>query len=166
LPGTHSGNVVIASGAYSPGSAINFRGVQVIADGAPLAGDSFNIAPAATTDAFAMLGQLATALQANSGSDSSRALLHSRLASGLLQLDNALSQVANVRSMVGSRLALIDDVAATRESRVTDIQTSSSQLRDLDYAAAVSRMNQQMVGLQAAQQSFSMISKLSLFNYL
>jgi flagellar hook-associated protein 3 FlgL len=47
-----------------------------------------------------------------------------------------------------------------------DIATSQSQLQDLDYASAISRMNQQMVGLQAAQQSFSTIARLTLFNYL
>jgi flagellar hook-associated protein 3 FlgL len=163
---TDSSSAVIAAGAYAPGGAINFLGVQVTADGAPAAGDSFNIAPAGTTDAFTALGQLVAALQINSGSESSRALLHTRLGAGLLQIDNALNQVANVRSQVGSRLALLDDVSATRDARVTDIQTSISQLRDLDYAAAVSKMNLQMVGLQAAQQSYSMISRLSLFNYL
>jgi flagellar hook-associated protein 3 FlgL len=159
-------NTVIASGAYSAGGAINFRGVQVTADGAPAAGDSFTIAPAGTTDVFATLSQLASALQNNSGSDASRAILHTQLGSGLLQIDSALDQVSNVRSAVGSRLGLIDDVASTRQSRISEIQSSSSQLRDLDYASAVSRMNQQMVGLQAAQQSYAMISKLSLFNYL
>jgi flagellar hook-associated protein 3 FlgL len=163
---TDSSSAVIASGAYTPGGAINFLGVQVTADGAPAGGDRFNIAPAGTTDAFTALGQVVTALQANSGSESSRALLHTRLGSSMLQIDNALNQVANVRSQVGSRLALLDDVSATRDARVTEIQTSISQLRDLDYAAAVSKMNLQMVGLQAAQQSYSMISKLSLFNYL
>jgi flagellar hook-associated protein 3 FlgL len=163
---TDAGNAVIASGAYAPGGAINFMGVQVTADGAPAAGDRFSIQPAGTTDIFAALNQVVSALQLNSGSESSRALLHTRLGAGMLQIDNALSQVANVRSQVGSRLALLDDVGATRDSRVTEIQTSISQLRDLDYASAVSKMNLQLVGLQAAQQSYSMISKLSLFNYL
>ena len=39
-------------------------------------------------------------------------------------------------------------------------------LRDVDYAAAISRMNQQLTGLQAAQAAYSKISQLSLFNYL
>ena len=41
-----------------------------------------------------------------------------------------------------------------------------SQLSDLDYAAAISTMNQQMLGLQAAQQAYAKISQLSLFQYL
>jgi flagellar hook-associated protein 3 FlgL len=41
-----------------------------------------------------------------------------------------------------------------------------SDLRDLDYAQALTQMNQQLVGLQAAQLSYTKISGLSLFNYL
>ena len=37
---------------------------------------------------------------------------------------------------------------------------------DLDYADAITKMNMQLVGLQAAQMSYSKISNLSLFNYL
>jgi flagellar hook-associated protein 3 FlgL len=42
----------------------------------------------------------------------------------------------------------------------------TSDLRDLDYASAITKMNQQLVGLQAAQQSYARISQLSLFDYL
>jgi flagellar hook-associated protein 3 FlgL len=163
---TDSSNAVVASGAYTSASAINFLGVQVTVTGAPAAGDTVSIVPAGTGDAFIMLNLLAGSLRISGDSDASRALLHSRLGLSLEQLDNTLNQVSKVRSTVGSRLAMIDDVGATRDSRVADIQTSISQLRDLDYASTVSKMNLQMVGLQAAQQSFSMISKLSLFNYL
>jgi flagellar hook-associated protein 3 FlgL len=47
-----------------------------------------------------------------------------------------------------------------------DMASSLSDLRDLDYAEALTKMNQQLVGLQAAQLSYSKISGLSLFNYL
>jgi len=36
----------------------------------------------------------------------------------------------------------------------------------LDYAQAASRLNMQMTGLQAAQQSYVKVQGLSLFNYL
>lgn len=40
-----------------------------------------------------------------------------------------------------------------------------SNLRDLDYAAAITRLNLQITGLQAAQASYVKIRGLSLFNY-
>jgi flagellar hook-associated protein 3 FlgL len=36
----------------------------------------------------------------------------------------------------------------------------------VDYAEAASQMNAELLGLQAAQQSFVKIQNLSLFNYL
>jgi len=45
-------------------------------------------------------------------------------------------------------------------------QKTLSGIQDLDYAEAISRLNLQMVGLQASQQAFTRIQNLSLFNYL
>jgi flagellar hook-associated protein 3 FlgL len=163
---TDASSAVVATGSLAAGNAINFNGVQVRIDGTPATGDRFTVATAGMTSVFGTLDQLATALAASNGDDAGRAQLHSTLGTLLLQLDRSLEQIANTRSVVGARLSVVDDVSTTRDNRITDIDTSASQLRDLDYAAAVSAMNQQMVGLQAAQQSYSMLSKLSLFNFL
>ena len=53
-----------------------------------------------------------------------------------------------------------------RESDGYRSRSTLSDLKDLDYADALTKMNQQLVGLQAAQMSYSKISNLSLFNYL
>jgi len=45
-------------------------------------------------------------------------------------------------------------------------QKALSSIEDLDFAEAVSRLNLQLTGLQAAQQSFARIQNLSLFNFL
>jgi flagellar hook-associated protein 3 FlgL len=115
---------------------------------------------------LAVLQAAVLSLTGSGGGQVARARLHSELGASLLQIDQSLEQISGVRSEVGARLSSIDDIAATRDGRLADIATSKSQLSDLDYAEAVSRMNQQLVGLQAAQQSFSMISRLSLFQYL
>jgi flagellar hook-associated protein 3 FlgL len=41
-----------------------------------------------------------------------------------------------------------------------------SELQDVDYADAVTRMNRELLALQAAQSSYTRLSQLSLFNYL
>jgi flagellar hook-associated protein 3 FlgL len=61
---------------------------------------------------------------------------------------------------------MLEDTDAARANQTTELATSISGLQDLDYAAAVSRMSQQYVGLQAAQQSYAKTAQLSLFNYL
>jgi len=39
-------------------------------------------------------------------------------------------------------------------------------VEDLDYTAAITKMNKDQLALQAAQSSFAKISQLSLFTYL
>jgi flagellar hook-associated protein 3 FlgL len=41
-----------------------------------------------------------------------------------------------------------------------------SDLQDLDYAEAITRMQKQMMSLEAAQNSFAKLSRLSLFEYI
>jgi len=41
-----------------------------------------------------------------------------------------------------------------------------SSIEDLDYAEAITKMNQQMMSLEAAQSSFAKVSQLNLFNFI
>jgi flagellar hook-associated protein 3 FlgL len=84
----------------------------------------------------------------------------------MTDLDSALESLNQARSAVGSRLRTLDDQEAQHEKFLVDFKTTLSEIEDLDYAEAISRFNQQDMALQAAQQSFSKVQKLSLFNYL
>jgi flagellar hook-associated protein 3 FlgL len=163
---TDSGGATVASGNFSSGGAIAFRGVQVGITGVPAAGDQFTVSSAGTQDVFTTLDGIVTALQSGASNDAQRAQFNSALNGSLQQLDQANDQLLNVRSQVGARLSTLDDGNSSRATQLTDLQTAAGQLGDLDYAAAVSKMSQQYVGLQAAQQTFASIGKLSLFNYL
>jgi flagellar hook-associated protein 3 FlgL len=46
------------------------------------------------------------------------------------------------------------------------LQKNLSELQDLDYAEATSRLNLQLVGMQAAQQVYQKVQGLTLFNYI
>lgn len=163
---TDGGGNVVATGAYQGGGAIAFRGVQVSVSGVPAAGDSFTVQSAGTEDVFTTLDAAVTALRAGGSTDSLRAQLASALGGTLQQLDQAHERLLSVRAGVGARLAMLDDVDSARANQATDLATTVSGLQDLDYASAIARMNQQFVSLQAAQQSYASIAKLSLFNYL
>ena len=161
-----AGNVLVASGAYISGGAIAFNGVQVSVSGAPAAGDGFTIAPAGSESIFDTLDQLAASLNASTNDPVSRSTLNTEIGGALTQLDQALGHAINLRAEIGSRLSLLDNAAEARLDLDAELSGSLSDLRDLDYAEAVSRMNQQLVGLQAAQAAYSRISQLSLFDYL
>jgi flagellar hook-associated protein 3 FlgL len=84
----------------------------------------------------------------------------------LADLDTAIGRILDTRSKVGARLAAIDDQRGYNDTQDLAVVQVKSSLEDLDYAEAVSRFNQQLVGLQASQQAFSRVQNLSLFNFL
>lgn len=157
---------VVASGAYASGQAIEFAGISVEVSGQPAAGDSFAVTDAGRVGMFAALDELVATLDASTATPAERAQFQSRIAGGLAQLDQSLGHLQQVRAGVGVRLGTIEDAVAAQEDLEIDLQSLLSSIRDLDYAEAVSRLNQQYVALQAAQQSLARVGQLSLFDYL
>lgn len=74
--------------------------------------------------------------------------------------------IADARTRGGARLNSIDEQKGINEDFMLTLQTALSDTEDLDLAEAVSRFEQELVALQAAQQTFNMVQGLSLFNYL
>jgi flagellar hook-associated protein 3 FlgL len=161
-----SASAVVASGAYTSGGAIAFNGVQLSVSGAPAAGDTFTVAPAATESIFTTLDKLVTGLVSSADDPVGRSQLNTNIDASLRQLDQGLDHFINLRAGIGARLSSIDNATTSRQQLDDTLTGSLSKLRDVDYADAVSRMNQQLAGLQAAQAAYSRISQLSLFNYL
>lgn len=90
----------------------------------------------------------------------------SRDVNALTDLDTAIDNTSTIRARVGSRLNSIDSQNEINEELKFQAQKALSDIEDLDLAEAVSRLNLQLVGLQASQQAFTRIQNLSLFNYL
>jgi len=157
---------VVAAGAYASGNAISFAGISIEVSGAPAAGDSFTLAAAAPVEMFAALDDLVEALGISTGTPAGRAQLNSRLGGSLAQVDQLLGHLQQLRAGVGVRLATVDGAVASQEAATLELESLRSSLRDLDYAEAISRLNQQYVTLQAAQQSLARVGQLSLFDYL
>ena len=158
---------VIASGSgFTSGQSISFLGVSVAVTGTPAANDSFSITPAQNTDIFAMLDELARTLEGDTAIAGSQAAFTAQIGASIANLDSALGRVVNVRAEVGTRLQAIDTATDFRDSEEVDLQALISDIRDLDYASAISQLNQQYTSLQAAQAAYSKISQLSLFDYL
>jgi len=159
--------VQVASGAgFTSGQTISFLGVRVTLTGAPATGDSFSIQPAQDTDIFTVLDNLIDTLSPGDGLPSDKAVFQQQIGANIADLDQGLNRVLSVRAEVGSRLSAIDQATSTRETEAIDLQQLLSDLRDVDYASAISQLNQQYAGLQAAQQAYTKISQLSLFDYL
>lgn len=158
-------NVIATGTGFTSGQSITFSGVTVTITGTPAANDSFTVQPAQSTDMFAMLERLALTLE-GSASVTNEAQFQHGIGASIANVDQALERSGIVRAEVGSRLSAIDSAAATREDEAVDLQSLLSDLRDVDYASAISKLNQEYAGLQAAQAAYTRISQLSLFDYL
>ena len=163
---TPTPNVVASGTGFTSGQSIGFNGVSVKVTGTPAAGDSFGIAPAQKTDIFSMLDELARTLEGDPTVAGNESQFQAELGASIANLDAGLERVVSVRAEVGTRLKAIDTAADFRDSEAVDLQGLISDIRDVDYASAISTLNQQYTSLQAAQAAYAKISQLSLFSYL
>ena len=155
----------------SGGYDIRYAGVKVTLDGEPAAGDSFSIATGnsetrETRGILETISNLRKTLEAPGDSVEAKLQRRDVLAVTLDNLDNAMNSVLQVQTTIGARMNVIDSTQVQNDE-LSLINTSvTSELEDLDYAEALSRLSMQTVVLQAAQQSFVKVSGLSLFNLL
>ena len=158
-----AGTVVSTVTNFKDGDTISFNGVQIPMTGTPAAGDTFTVAKAGTASAFDTLQSLITTLN---DPTLSNAQISSKIGGALQQIDNAISNMSNVSASVGARINSITSSQGAAQALQTNLTAAVSQLSDTDYAAAITKLNTEEVSLQAAQESYASISKLSLFNYL
>ncbi|HIJ22651.1 MAG: flagellar hook-associated protein FlgL [Gammaproteobacteria bacterium] len=86
---------------------------------------------------------------------------------GLLEsLDKGLDRVLTIESKIGARINMIERHSDVERSFVDKIRENISDINDVDYAEAIAQFNLDRVGIQAAQQAYSKIQGLSLFDYL
>lgn len=156
-PFSHDG-----AGNFSYAGDQGQRSIQVgparqVADGDPGQAVFLDIAAVGggTEDVFTTLYSLATDLEANAPDPNS-----------LDQLDSAMNHLLGFRATAGARLNAVDSQESINEALLLQLQQTRSSIRDLDYAEAASRLSQESVTLQAAQQAFVRVQNLNLFNFL
>jgi flagellar hook-associated protein 3 FlgL len=160
---TDSNGNVVGSGTYTTGDTISFNGAEVTLNGTPAAGDSFTVAPAGTSSAFSALSNLITTLNSttlNSGQ------LTTQVNAAVQQIQNSVTNFSNVSASVGARINAITASQSTAASVTTTLKTNISGLQDTDYTQATTQLSTEELALQAAQESYASLEKLSLFNYI
>jgi flagellar hook-associated protein 3 FlgL len=156
----------VASGNWLPGETIAFNGASITFAGNPAAGDGFTVASAANQSVFDIAAELARALEADMSTPADRAQFQNALNRALLDLDGAQAHVNEARSRVGVRLAVIDSQIESNSELELELQKTLSTLRDVDMAKAVSELQTQLLGLEAAQKVFARTRSMSLFDVL
>jgi flagellar hook-associated protein 3 FlgL len=74
--------------------------------------------------------------------------------------------MTKIRASVGARLNALDTQETLNSDFLLRIDETLSDMHDLDYAEAVTRMNVEMAGLESAQKAYGKVQGLSLFNYI
>jgi flagellar hook-associated protein 3 FlgL len=160
-PGT---TTVESSGTYQSGTAINLHGMNVTVSGTPTTGDQFNIAPSTPTlSVFDSLDRAISNLKTPNQTSSQRT---QSTADSLRDIDSSMATLNLARTAAGGTLNRIDNETSSLSTQKLNAQTERSSAEDLDMVSAIADFQSQQTGYQAALQSYSMVQKMSLFQYL
>jgi flagellar hook-associated protein 3 FlgL len=108
-------------------------------------------------DFFQALDDLVTAVRATD---------HTSIQRGISEVDILQNGISEGLGQVGADLTVIDMQTSVLDQVMLQLKTTRSDVQDLDYTEAITRMNKDQLALEAAQSSFAKISQLSLFKYL
>lgn len=151
---------------FSAGNSIQFSGIQVTLTGTPAVGDSFTVGPAPNQDLFATVDALIAAVQAPKVNETESAARQNLFYGAIESLAQSADWVIDKRASLGARLHTIDNSADQRLAENEILRDTLKNIRDTDFAEAISRLSFQLQSLEAAQQSFVKVQNLSLFNFL
>lgn len=85
---------------------------------------------------------------------------------GIKEMTDLMNGLTLAHADIGTDMNVVDQQSSVIDDAILNLKTTISSVEDLDYAAAITKMNQQMLSLEAAQSSFSKMAQLTLFNYL
>jgi len=85
---------------------------------------------------------------------------------GIKELDGMQQNISDATAQVGSNMNVVDSQNAVLDEVKLRLQSTLSDIQDLDYTSAITKMNKDQLALQAAQSSFAKLAQESLFKYL
>ncbi|CAM3964006.1 flagellar hook-associated protein 3 [Ectopseudomonas alcaliphila] len=131
-------------------------------------GDEFGVQPQFQEQRSILntISRLRQALESSPTSPAGNLAVRDEVAIALKNLDNGMGKVLEVQTEIGARLNLIETTGTDNEDVTLVNRSVQAELRELDYAEALSRLSFQTIILEAAQQSYVKIAGLNLFNQL
>jgi len=149
---------------FKPGQAIQIDGMSANIAGSPADLDEFTITPSVTGQTVfdtldKAIADLKTPLRSGTQIAQSNA-------DNLANLDQVMANISGARSRVGETLNRIDGVTGRLDALKLSSKTARSDAEDLDMTSAISDFANQQTGYDASLKAYTMVQKLSLFNYL
>lgn len=166
------GSPVLTTGAvvgpYPATFSVFGADFSMSAPAAAAGGDEFGVQPQFQEQRSILntISRLRQALESSPTSPAGNLGVRDEVAIALTNLDNGIGQVLEVQTEIGARLNLIDTTEIDNEDVTLVNKAVQADLRELDYAEALSLLSFQTIVLEAAQQSYVKIAGLNLFNQL
>ena len=149
---------------FKPGQAIEIDGMSANIAGKPADLDEFTIKPSTPgLSVFDTLDKAISDLKTPLRSGTQIAQSNSQ---NLRNVDQVMSTLQGARTRAGETLNRIDGVTGRLDSLRLSSQTARSDAEDLDMTHAISDFANQQTGYDASLKAYSMVQKLSLFQYL
>lgn len=168
-----TGKVLLADQAYTPGADITVEGLRFKITGTPASsatglanGDQVFIDSSDTQDVLTTVQRFYDAMQGYDGSSDSRTTLEQIVADTIANLSNAQESVSQTMTAIGARNNTLEGVKYLHADSNLVTREILSDLNDVDYAEAASRLSAQTLVLQATQASFLTIRELSLISQI
>lgn len=95
-----------------------------------------------------------------------RSHLSQQIDNALNNMDRAMGNIIDVQTSIGGRINSIDSQRDDNEAKSVHLQQVRSEIEDLDFAEAISRMTFETTALQVSQQTFARIQALNLFEFI
>lgn len=163
-------NITVKNGTAATdavtGMATQGAGTTSVDGVVAIPGDSFLIESTDKQSLLTTVARISDALKTVKDTPDSKAALAKTISDTLTNFSNAITNIVTVQGDVGARQNMLE----SSKSLNSDLELSGkevlSQIQDLDYAEASTRLQMQSFVLSASQQSFVKVSQLSLFTYL
>ncbi len=150
--------------AFTPGQSIQVDGMSAVISGTPANGDAFGLTPATST--LTVFDTLDKAIAALKTPGRNGTQIQQSNAIALTNVDSVMGQLSSARSAVGATMNRIDSVTDRLSALNLSSKTEQSNAEDVDMTKAISDFSNKQTGYDAALKAYSMVQRLSLFNYL
>ncbi|MBV8501802.1 MAG: flagellar hook-associated protein FlgL [Paucibacter sp.] len=157
-------NTVVATDNYSSGKTIQFDGMSMTVSGSVVDGDQFTVQPStANLHVFDVVDRAIADLNATGRTGPQVSQANN---SDLRDLDAVMRNMQNVRSQVGETMNNLDNTQSRMASLKLNAQTEQSNAEDLDMVKGISDFQSQQTGYQAALQTYAMVQRMSLLQFI
>lgn len=159
-------NIVQGPVAYTPGDTINYQGIEIETSENVVNGDviDFDIGEPVSRNILTQIGDLADSLE-NSGPEG-KEFFREEIASSLTAFDDAISSLTDTQAKIGARLNVLESSRLSNADIEIVNKKARADISDVDYSTAVTDLIKNETIYSAAQQVFTRVSRLSLFDYL